>query len=271
MLSLDRAMEAELHAAMAANLSAHMSWVQSRLRGARVVDAPDLLLVDSGLACDTFNFVARARLAPERLEARVADALAFFAETGHPFSWWVGPGDGPEGLEEALGRAGLAAAEGELGMAAPLADLAPVDTSPNGLRVERARDAAQVADFAAVNAANWSPPDPDVLAFYEAAAPLLLGADSPLRLYVGYLGGRAVATAEACVAGGVVGLYNVATLESERRKGFGSALTVRPLLDAREEGVRTAVLQAAPDGQGVYARVGFRPSGRYTEFQPAKL
>jgi predicted acetyltransferase len=96
----------------------------------------------------------------------------------------------------------------------------------------------------------------------------VLRPDSPLRLYVGYLGARPVAAAEVCIAGGVAGVYSVCTLESERRRGFGTALTARPLLDARDEGVPMAILQASAQGQPVYRRLGFRPVGQYVEYKP---
>src|SRR5262245_31394337 len=143
-------MMTELYAAMGANLATHMSWVQARLLGARVVETPDLLLVDSGFATDTFNVICRARLTPETLPVRIAAALAFFEEVGQPFSWWVGPADQPEDLGQALSRAGLTAAEEELGMAALLADLVPVETAPHGLRIERVTQPHQVADFAQI-------------------------------------------------------------------------------------------------------------------------
>jgi GNAT superfamily N-acetyltransferase len=257
-----------LLAAMDANLGVHMAWLQAGLPGGQVRDDPDLLLVDSGFPTDTFNCVCRARLAPERAPARVADALAHFERVGRLFSWWLGPLDRPSELGQALERAGLAFAEHELAMAADLAELAEIDTSPDGLRVERATSPAAVADFARVVAANWSPPDREVLAYYRAATPLVLAPDYPIRLYVGRVGDRPVAAAELCVAADAAGLYSVCTLESERRRGFGSALTARPLLDARAEGIAVGVLQASEQGQRVYARLGFRPLGHYREYKP---
>ena len=66
----------------------------------------------------------------------------------------------------------------------------------------------------------------------------------------------------------MVGLYNIATLAAHRRRGYGSALTLAPLLEARRVGVSTAVLQAAPDGVGVYRRIGFEAFGEITEYKP---
>lgn len=261
---------ADLAAAANANLVAHAGWVQRHTPGMYVVDAHDLVLVDSGLPCDTFNFVCRARLAQGTARERIGDAIDYFAKAGRPFSWWLSPSDQPSELGELLIAACLQRAETELAMAADLAALRDGELSPGGLRIRRARRPDEVKDFAEILAANWSPPDPDVLHFYELAAPALLAEGAPLWLYVGYLGEVPVATAELTVGGAVVGLYNISTLAAYRRRGFGTALTVQPLLDARAQGYRTAILQAqGSDGVRVYARLGFEPFGEITEYKPA--
>ena len=250
-----------------ANLVLHATWVQSRLEGGRVESSAALVVSDSGLPCDTFNLVCRARL-DGAARPTVDGVLAYFARVDRPFSWWRGPVDRPRDLDRVLLDAGLTAAESELAMAADLRRLRPEQESPPGLRIVRARTARQISDFARVNAANWTPPDRHVIRFYELAAPLLQRTDSPLRLYVGYVEDEPVATAELDVSDGAVGLYNIATVGAHRRKGIGAAMTLRPLLDARAEGHTLAVLQASADGQGLYARLGFEERGRYTEYQP---
>jgi GNAT superfamily N-acetyltransferase len=265
MLSLETATVREVDEAVEANLVAHMSWVQSRLPGARVESTPELVLVDSGLACDTFNFVCRARLGRDAA-GRAAAARRFFDETGHPFSWWVGPPDEPADLGRALEAAGFVAAEPELGMVCDLARLS-APAPPGELRVARVESVDEVEAFSAVVAANWDPPDPLVVAYYRSAARLLVDPSSPLRLYAGYVDGRAVATAEVCVAAGVAGLYGVATLAAERRRGYATAVIARALGDARDEDVRVGALQSSDDGRHVYARMGFRPHGEYVEYQ----
>jgi GNAT superfamily N-acetyltransferase len=254
-------------AMMQANLATHMAWLQARLPGACVLDAADLLLVDSGFATDTFNTICRARLAPHGLDRRIGEVLGHFERVGRPFSWWVGPLDEPAELANALAEAGLVLAETEVAMAASLDQLGAVDPAPDGLRIQRVHTPRAVRDFAQVVAANWSPPDPLVLAYYAAATPMILRADCPLQFYVGYLEERPVAAAEVCLTGPVAGLYGVCTLASERRRGFGTALVARPLLEARAAGAQVATLQASAQGQPVYARLGFRPLGEYREYQ----
>ena len=260
-----------LDAAAGANLVRHMGWIQGRTPGMRVESDERLTLVDSGLPCDTFNIVCGATIPTELLRDRVERAVGYFESVRRPFSWWVGPADRPCDLDRALEDAGLAAAESETAMAADLHTLAPAAShtglAQGGLRIERARTPGAIRDFAVVVAANWSPPDPSVLRFYDAATPVLLNPDCPLWLYVGYADEVPVAACELTEGGGVAGLYNVCTPEAHRRRGFGSAMVLRSLLDAREHGYQTAVLQASEGGRGVYARLGFRATGVYTEYQ----
>jgi GNAT superfamily N-acetyltransferase len=271
-LSLPNLSPAELAAAANANLVTHASWVQQRTAGMRVLVEDDLVLVDSGLACDTFNLVCRAQLAQTNAPERIRAAIDYFAQVNRPFSWWLNPGDAPTELGDLLLEAGLHRAETERAMAAnldqlPHGNVVPHYLRPNNLRIERVCTTRQLYDFATIVAANWTPPDREVMRFYERAMVALLGDNDPaLWLYVGYVGDVAVATAELTIGGGVVGLYSVCTLESYRRRGFGSALTLRPLLDARAFGFHTAILQSAADS--VYARLGFVPFGEITEYKP---
>ncbi len=75
-----------------------------------------------------------------------------------------------------------------------------------------------------------------------------------------------MAASELTIGGGVVGMYNVCTLVAYRRRGFGMALTLRPLLDAREAGHGVGMLQAGAQGVGIYERIGFQAFGGITEY-----
>jgi ribosomal protein S18 acetylase RimI-like enzyme len=266
-LPLNELTRAEVAQAADANFVIHASWVQQRTPGMRADIARDLVLVDCGMPCDTFNLVCRARLEPAGARKRIREAIDGFA--GHPFSWWLGPADQPAELGALLLEAGLQRADSELAMAADLARLRDSELSPGGLLVRRVRSPADLRAFAAILAAGWDPPDADLLRFYERAAPVLLADDSPLWVYVGYLGDTPVASAELSVGGGVAGLYNIVTLEAYRRRGIGSAMTLRPLLDARDASQHIGVLQAAAAGVNMYTRLGFETFGEITEYKPA--
>lgn len=59
----------------------------------------------------------------------------------------------------------------------------------------------------------------------------------------------------------VGGIYATSVLETARRQGIGTALTVAACRRARELGCRHVVLNATPLGQPVYRRSGFRLLG----------
>ncbi len=250
------------------NFVVHVTWAPERTSGMSTVVGDDLVIADSGLPCDTFNFVCRARLERGVARKRVDSARDYYESRRRPFSWWVGPADRPRDLGQVLADAGLEAAEGELAMAMRLADLPDAVPPVQGFEVRRVEGAAELEVFARLSAANWTPPDDDVVTFYDSAAAALLAGDSPQLLYVGYLQGEPVATAEATVADGTAGLYNISTLPAYRGRGIGSLMTWTPLHLARAGGCDLGVLQAAPDGVKLYRRLGFAPFGQITEYKP---
>lgn len=266
-LILNTANSAELAEAADANMVIHGGWAPQHTPGMRFSSEPNLTLIDSGLPCDTFNIICRARLTTAGASQYIHQAIDYFRTVGRPFAWWVGPADQPENLGDLLVAAGLVPAESELAMAADLATLPPGAQAPADLVIRRVQTSAELADFATVVSANWTPPDRDVVRFYKQTASTLLAAACPQWLYVGYLHNQPVAAAEGVVGGGVIGLYNICTKADYRRRGVGAALTLQPLLDARRQGLATGVLQAAAAGVGIYQRLGFASFGDITEYK----
>ena len=260
-------MTIDLLTAADTNLAIHATWVPERLAGGRVRVHDDLVLADSGLPCDTFNFICRARLESGSAAKRVGEALRFFAESGNPFSWWLGPGFTPANLPAVLKVAGLNEAETELAMAVELAKLPELPAIP-ALEIRRITTPVDLDALATLSAANWNPPDRHVVSFYRQAAPFLLRGDSPQWFYLGLMEGAPVATTELTVGGGVVGLYNISTRPEFRGRGIGSAMTQAPLLAARQAGHKVGILQASGAGVGVYKRMGFEEFGTVTEYKP---
>jgi GNAT superfamily N-acetyltransferase len=252
---------AALAEAADANFVVHATWALKRTAGMRVIDEPELVLADAGLASDTFNIICRARLTADQAPQHIRAAVSFFQAARQPFSWWVGPADQPSKLGQLLLDAGLQRADTELAMAADLASLPANDMAPAGLEIRRVRTIAELQDFARIIAS------PAERRFYELTAPALLASDAPQWRYVGYVGGEPVATAELTMSPGMVGLYNITTLESHRRRGIGTALTLRPLLDARAAGFHTGFLQAAAAGVGMYTRIRFQRFGDISEYK----
>jgi GNAT superfamily N-acetyltransferase len=120
-------------------------------------------------------------------------------------------------------------------------------TVPPGFVIEEVRNEPMLNDFKRVFVETYGIPDWAGRAWVNATRHAGIGR-LPWKMYVGYLNGAAVATTMLFNGGGVASVYAVATLPSAQRQGLGGAITLKPLLEARDLGYRHAVLFATEMG-----------------------
>lgn len=192
----------------------------------------------------------------------VSEAVAFFDRAHVPFLLILRAGVDPAAERAATDR-GLRILETLPGMAlSPVPDDTGSRAAAAGLDVREATDERTLADFHAVLAAGFGLP---LAALQQAMGLDVLGSVAGGN-FVGYADGRAAAASVGWMEGETVGVYNVATLEGFRRRGFGEAMTWRAVAAGVESGATLAVLQASEMGRPVYERMGFRTVASYLAY-----
>jgi GNAT superfamily N-acetyltransferase len=244
------------------------------LPGGESVQRHDLSMHHAPVMNPMFNGVWAAHLMPEDVDRAVDEATAWFAErdVGLWF-WWTGPGTMPADLGERLAARGLRSMAEQAEDLAPgikaadrgspcmVADLASVDASlaagPEGFEISPVSTEEDLEAFVAVLVEAMEIPAPVAAGWAEAAHSVGIGA-TPWAMYLGRLEREPVATNMLFTGAGVASVYGVATLPAHRGQGIGGAITLAPLLEARDEGYEHAVLFSSLMGVHSYERIGFR-------------
>lgn len=233
--------------ALAARTHAEHNLAYALPLGGRVLSTDEVEAVDVASPAPFLNCLLPLR--PADPAATAVAARAFFGGTPHVVVDYFAALDlTPYGYTRGLA------------MPVMVRDPAPVAVNAPGLAVERVRDAAALAAFERIVVEGMGI---DVYADRPAHSLWPLGAlDRPaLRLHLGRAGGRPVTCAAAVVLDDCVGVFAVATLPGDRRRGYGAAVTAAALADAPP---LPAVLTASPPGEGVYTALGFVTVGMRT-------
>lgn len=250
--------ETELAAAADINLASAWSALGGPA-GADIMTVESLTMVATGLPLSFFNgaFLRAPTDEPEHL---VAEAIRFFGDRGLPWLLWVRDTVSPEIL--AAGRAaGLRDAGGPPAMGFMPIPLPP--TPPTELRIEIASTPEALQDHASMLRDGFGMPQEFVDRLVQ---PGLLD-DPDVAAFVGRVEGEPVSCSLLAISGTTAGVYNVATPERFRGRGYGEALTWAALEEGTRRDCTHGVLQASAAGYPIYRRMGFIDLGRYVQLQ----
>jgi ribosomal protein S18 acetylase RimI-like enzyme len=212
----------------------------------------------AGVAFQMFNaaFLSEPVEGERELDKRIMTAKVHFGARGLSWSYWVCKdwldNKARRKATDTFKRHGLYLATVLPGMLAEKL-AAPEQPMPR-LQVRAVSDKATWSAFCHIGAICFNVP---LQWFQEVFESPQVWRDG-FACYVGYSDGVPVSTAATVMASGAVGVYNVATIPSHQRRGFGEALMRYALDRARDRhGVERTILQSTAQGFRLYKRMGY--------------
>lgn len=245
---------------MSDNIKGKFSFLASQLPEMSVQQLNGLQYVDCGRQSDTFNTVFGMLSCKKEIEI----ITRYFRKNNRPAAWWFP--SSPSEYREELYQAGWVHEENEVGMhldlTAPLKVPEPVLS-----RIEYCDSMERFNDFGRVLSAIFEPGNTteadNIKAIYQLTGEHSAELPNCLVQLVGYAGDEPVSTATVYLKDNVAGIFDIATPEAWRNRGYGSEMFYRALQVAQQRGAATCVLQASPDGLNIYKRFGFISSGNF--------
>jgi ribosomal protein S18 acetylase RimI-like enzyme len=242
---------------MAANLAHTMRSFADAEPGSQVAQIPHATLVDVGQHLAAFNSVILREPVDEeaQLHQSIATAKQHFGASG-AWSYWVGEGFFDPLLRRQIsnifGRYRLRRASTAPGMVAD--QLAPPKRVLPPLQVRRVADDATRLSFCHLMSVGFEGSAHQLTSMYSRPH-FWHGA---FRGFVGTIDGRDVTAGATVVAGGVLGIYAVATLPDAMRRGYAEALMRQAVDDVFADcGAMPLVLQSSVMALPLYRRMGF--------------
>lgn len=141
-------------------------------------------------------------------------------------------------------------------LAPPCRELPAIECIP--VDDERTRQA-----FGGVTSVSFDIPMPVVQAVYHPER----GWQGAYRGYLGVVRGRPVSMVAIVAAADYLGIYSLATMPEERRRGYGEALLRAALgRESQRTGIQRMLLQSTDAGHALYKRLGFREVAKFSVF-----
>ncbi len=249
-----------------ANLRAAMRFFGEATGAGEVRELGGTVAIFSGLNYGVFNIgMLDSPLANDALEDRLSQCARYFERHSVRWSFWLCEELLPhQQLRQArwafsaLGLRQISNAPGMLaaGLTEPVRELPALDCVP-------VTDARTRRAFASITATCFDIPMAVAKDVYESEQAW----NGAYRGFLGMRNGEPVSIVALVAAGGALGVYSLATLPGEQRRGYGEALLRAAIAHEQQRtGLDCLVLQSTEAGHSLYRKLGFREVAKFSVY-----
>lgn len=208
------------------------------------------------------NFIFYTNFDYIDIDKQIAQICSEMKNGDIPNEWLVGPKSLPSDLGDYLEKYNIIKEYSMAGMAINITKMDRTVTIPNDLCIEIVDTKTKLQLWTdVVSRALWNGQTFETCLFEN------LINNPNYKFYLAYLNGEAVASSMLMLSHGVAEINMVSTLGQYQGIGIGTAMTVTPLLYAKDHGYKIGVLQASKAGEPVYRKIGFEEYCRFNVYK----
>ncbi|MEW9502377.1 GNAT family N-acetyltransferase [Jeotgalibacillus marinus] len=252
------------------NLVTRVTSVAKSMEGLKVTEQKNVVKVNSGVPSDTFNVIIPLSNDTEDSLKELSYAIQSFQTKAFPVSIWVDQRFITNSLLNMLKEVGFEEAERNVTMKLDrLNDHQPFEVSKKEVEIRQVQSIEDLLMYSDVLQSLFgATPEANAIdAYFKKIAPEFNYEQNDIKMYIGISENRVVSTGIIVEAGKSYGIYDIATREDVRGKGFGSTMFQYLLKQLATPVIKPCVLQASPDGINIYKRAGFQEVGEIIVFE----
>jgi GNAT superfamily N-acetyltransferase len=176
-----------------------------------------------------------------------------------PNTWILRPKNNNKNLREKLLSRGFLKFE-QIGMAVKLDSVVKSPNKIDYFKIKKIDTEELLKIWVKVSNSNFKLDE-----FYEVYLKFLNNKNA--EIYGGFFKNDLIATSILFCSSGVAGIYSVTTKPEFRQKGIGTQMVLNVINIAQKKGFKIGILQASPEGQLVYKKLGFEDICKLYHFE----
>lgn len=209
------------------------------------------------------NFIFYANFDRYEIDNQISEISSNMKNGDLPNEWVVGPKSFPPDLGDYLEKYNIKKQFSMAGMAIDITKMDHKDVKlPDNLHIETVETKSMMQLWTTIVSRALFKGEPFEASLFES-----LISDPNYRFYLAFIKDEPVASSMVMLSHGVAGIDMVSTLRQYQGMGIGTAMTVTPLLYAKDNGYKIGVLQASEAGEPVYRKIGFEEYCRFDVYK----
>ena len=251
-------------------------WLSSRSPSAEKFEGKGIKASSTGFNIPLLNLALGCNFPAESTNESISEEIervkVFFANRNVPWYWWMNTNPSPKNIRPILEKHGLEYDAPPLpAMIASLKiDVSSLPAYPENICVWQAKSIDDLKAASKIRRLAFKFPEGQAISYFEDMASDWLHVKDVKLMLAGEDEASPVSIGAIIEAEGIPGVYVMATLPDQHRKGYGKAILSRLMSEAASQGHHIIALTASKAGFGLYAQFGFRHLFGFDFYIPAK-